>query len=105
MTKPLIIVAAVLSLIAGAWFHGNQHGKTTMEAQYTEAENELRQELDRLRRESVKIQREKESEIARLRQDADERLAQLEAENEQLREYMDTHIPTDALDFAFGVRD
>lgn len=105
MSKNLIIIIAVLGLVGGAWFHGNQHGKDTMEAQYTEAENELRQELDRLRRESVKIQREKESEIVRLRRDADERLAELEAENEQLREYMDTHIPTDALDFAFGVRD
>lgn len=105
MTKNLIIVVTVLGLIAGAWFHGNNHGKVTMEAQYTEAENELRSKLAKLRRESIDAQREKESEIARLRKDADERLAELEAENEKLREYMDTHIPNDALDFAFGLRD
>lgn len=106
MTKNLMIVLIVLGAVGGAWWHGDRHGTTTCEAQYTEAENELRKQLDKLKAEAVERVREHEDEVATLRRESDELLQELRRKDEELDEYLDTPVPNPALDYAFGgVRD
>jgi len=104
MTKNLVVVIAVLSMVGGAWFHGDHHGTVTCEAKHTEAENDLRKELDKLKAEGVGIVTDAERKTRDERRESDEELTAQKETDTGLREYLDARVPDPALDYAFGVR-
>ena len=99
-----IVSVILIGLLVLAGYKLVNYGKTICEHKYLQESEELRQKLNQMSIDSAAIVAQRDDIIRQERKESNEKLNKALNENEELRAWWNSSVPSDAVDYAYGLR-